>query len=57
MIVVLSVMSDMDLSEYKPTCGFGWLGSIGVSESSWFGSWYAAGVKPVCMVWLQVRHR
>jgi hypothetical protein len=19
-------------------------------ESSWFGSWYAAGVKPVCMV-------
>jgi hypothetical protein len=29
-----------------------WLGWfwLGLSESSWFGSWYAAGVKPVCMV-------
>jgi hypothetical protein len=32
---------------------FGWVGSIGF-ECSWFGSWYAAGVKPVCIVWLQV---
>jgi hypothetical protein len=30
---------------------FGWVGSIGF-ECSWFGSWYAAGVKPVCIVWL-----
>jgi hypothetical protein len=22
--------------------------------SSWPGSWYAAGAKPVCMFWLQV---
>jgi hypothetical protein len=27
---------------------FGWVGSIGL-ESSWFGLWYAAGEKPVCM--------
>jgi hypothetical protein len=33
--------------------GFGWAGSIRF-EFSWFGSWYAAGVKPVCMVWLHV---
>jgi hypothetical protein len=29
--------------------GYGWVGSIGF-ESSWFGSWYAAGAKPVCMI-------
>jgi hypothetical protein len=23
---------------------------LGLSSSSWFGSWYAVGVKPVCMV-------
>jgi hypothetical protein len=23
---------------------------MGLSWSSWFGSWYAAGAKPVCMV-------
>jgi hypothetical protein len=23
---------------------------LGLSGSSWFGSWYAAGAKPVCMV-------
>jgi hypothetical protein len=23
---------------------------LGLSESSWFGLWFAAGVKPVCMV-------
>jgi hypothetical protein len=28
----------------------GWFGF----ESSWSGSWYAAGAKPMCMVWLQV---
>jgi hypothetical protein len=33
--------------------GFGWIGSIAF-ESSRFGSWYAAGAMPVCMVWLQV---
>jgi hypothetical protein len=28
-----------------------WLvGSSGLTGSSWFGSWYAAGAKPVCMV-------
>jgi hypothetical protein len=29
-----------------------WLGWfwLGLPGSSWFGSWYAAGVKPVCMV-------
>jgi hypothetical protein len=28
-----------------------WLvGCSGLTGSSWFGSWYAAGVKPVCMV-------
>jgi hypothetical protein len=32
---------------------FGWVGSIGV-ESRQPSSWYAAGVKHVCMVWLQV---
>jgi hypothetical protein len=53
MIVVLTVMSDMDLSHDQ--LGIGWLGSVRVSESSWFGSWYAIGAKPVCMVWLQVR--
>jgi hypothetical protein len=31
--------------------GFGWVGTVWF-ESSQFGSWYAAGVKPVCMVWL-----
>jgi hypothetical protein len=29
--------------------GYGWVGSIGF-ESSYFGSWYAASAKPVCMV-------
>jgi hypothetical protein len=29
------------------------LESVGF-ESTRFGSWYAAGPKPVCMVWLQV---
>jgi hypothetical protein len=23
---------------------------LGLPGSSWFGSWYAAGMKPVCMV-------
>jgi hypothetical protein len=23
---------------------------LGLSGSSWFGSWYTTGVKPVCMV-------
>jgi hypothetical protein len=27
-----------------------WDGSGQVTRSSWFGSWYAAGAKPVCMV-------
>jgi hypothetical protein len=27
----------------------GWL-RLGLSWSSWFGSWYAASAKPVCMV-------
>jgi uncharacterized membrane protein len=29
-----------------------WLGwfELGLSGSSWFDLWYAAGVKPVCMV-------
>jgi hypothetical protein len=29
-----------------------WLGWfwLGLSGSSWFGSWYIAGVKPMCMV-------
>jgi hypothetical protein len=22
--------------------------------SSWFGSWYAVGAKPLCIFWLQV---
>jgi hypothetical protein len=30
---------------------FGWVGSVKF-ESSQFGSWCAAGVKPMCMVWL-----
>jgi hypothetical protein len=30
---------------------FGWVQTVGF-ESSRFGSWYAAGAKPVCMVWL-----
>jgi hypothetical protein len=30
--------------------GYGWDGSGRVTGSSWFGSWYAAGAKPVCMV-------
>jgi hypothetical protein len=29
--------------------GFGWVGLAGI-ESSWSGSWYVAGAKPVCMV-------
>jgi hypothetical protein len=29
--------------------GFGWVGSVGF-ESSCFGSCYAAGPKPICMV-------
>jgi hypothetical protein len=33
--------------------GFGWVGSAEF-VSSRSGSWYAAGTKPVCMVWLQV---
>jgi hypothetical protein len=33
--------------------GFGWVGCVGF-ESSRSGSWYAAGAKPVCMVWLHV---
>jgi hypothetical protein len=32
--------------------GFGWFGSVGFSGSSWFSSWYVAGAKPVCMIWL-----
>jgi hypothetical protein len=31
--------------------GFGWVTSIGF-KSSRSGSWYAVGVKPMCMVWL-----
>jgi hypothetical protein len=34
--------------------GFGWFGSVGFSGTSWFGSWYAAGAKLVCIIWLQV---
>jgi hypothetical protein len=29
--------------------GFGWFGSVGF-KSSYFGSWYPAGVNPMCMV-------
>jgi hypothetical protein len=29
--------------------GFGWVGSVGF-ESGCVGSWYATGVKPMCMV-------
>jgi hypothetical protein len=32
---------------------FGWVGSAGF-DSSQSGSWYAAGAKLVCMVWLQL---
>jgi hypothetical protein len=32
--------------------GFGWVGSTRF-ESSRSGSWYAVGVKHVCMFWLQ----
>jgi hypothetical protein len=32
---------------------YGWIGSVGF-ESSCVGSWYAAGAKPVYMVWLLV---
>jgi hypothetical protein len=31
--------------------GFDCVESVGF-ESSRFGSWYAAGAKPMCMVWL-----
>jgi hypothetical protein len=51
MIAVLTVLSNMDLSHDL-------LGLVGLdltgSKSSWSGSWYVAGAKPVCMVWLQV---
>jgi hypothetical protein len=33
--------------------GFGWAGPTRF-ESSWSVSGYAAGAKPMCMVWLQV---
>jgi hypothetical protein len=33
--------------------GYGWVGSVKF-ESNCVGSWYAVGVKPVSMVWLQV---
>jgi hypothetical protein len=33
--------------------GFGLVGSARF-ESSWSGSWYAVGAKPMCMFWLQV---
>jgi hypothetical protein len=33
--------------------GFGWVGPAEM-ETSQSGSWYGAGAKPVCMVWLQV---
>jgi hypothetical protein len=33
--------------------GYGWVGPAGF-QSSQSGSGYAAGVNPVCMVWLQV---
>jgi hypothetical protein len=49
MIVVLTVMSNMDLSHDKLGLWLGWFW-LGLSGSSWFGSWYEAGVKPVCMV-------
>jgi hypothetical protein len=52
MIVVLAITSGMGLSH--DWLGFGWFGSIGFSGSSWFGSWYVAGAKAVCTVWLQV---
>jgi hypothetical protein len=35
--------------------GFGWVGSIGF-ESSWFSLWYAAGAKPVSMVFGLATH-
>jgi hypothetical protein len=30
--------------------GLWWFGSGWVTGSSWFGSWYAVGANPVCMV-------
>jgi hypothetical protein len=30
--------------------GYGWFESGWVIGSSWFGLWYTAGAKPVCMV-------
>jgi hypothetical protein len=30
--------------------GLWWFGSGWVTGSSWFGLWYVAGTKPVCMV-------
>jgi hypothetical protein len=42
------VMSDMDLSH--DWLGYGWFGSGGLTRSSWFGSWYVAGAKPVSIV-------
>jgi hypothetical protein len=33
--------------------GFGWVGSVGC-EFSRLGSWYVAGEKTMCMVWLQM---
>jgi hypothetical protein len=52
MIAVLTVTSGMDISH--DYLGFGWFGSVRFSRSSWFGSWYAVGVKLVCTVWLEV---
>jgi hypothetical protein len=52
MIAMLTVMSDMDLSH--DLLGFGGFGFVRFSGSSWFGSWYATGAKPVCTVWLEV---
>jgi hypothetical protein len=48
MIAVLTVMSGMDLSH--DYLRYGWDGSGRVTGSSWFGLWYAAGAKPVCMI-------
>jgi hypothetical protein len=47
MIVMLTIMRDMDVSH--DWLGYGWVGSVGF-ESSWFGSWYATGAKPMWMV-------
>jgi hypothetical protein len=35
---------------FTPLVGIWWDGSGRVTGSSWFGSWNAAGEKPVCMV-------